>query len=495
MAKTEIGSPGLAEFSGQIQADFLREWRGKEAYKRANEMRLNSPIVGALLLSVEYSIRKVDWFFSSDQGHDDPRLALLNEAREAMSLSWNDHIAEAVTFLPFGFSIFEIVYQVVGGQWLWKKFAPRGQDTVRAWKFDENGGLAGFVQSAAPKYTEVEISIEDLIIYRTRVERGNPEGRSILRTAWIPYYFAKHMQQTEAIGIERGLDGFPVVKLPVDATTDESDANSDASKAAKIVRNIRNDEQAGIVLPFGWELDLMAPGSQSRLDADKVIRRYESRILMSTLSQFLMLGQEAVGSYALSSDQTSFFAMSMNAVADIVSETFTKYAIPRLLKLNGYDAQGLRLEHTPAGDVDLTKITDLLSRAGANITWRPEDEMWLREVGGMPKIEQEEIEEAAEEKAERAEELAERLAQMNEARGNQADPDGMFRGERKVTIVTDPSGPQRHTIFAANPPDEVARRKMERKLNRQLTSFQDELRKKILKAGKQFRSGSHLDNT
>jgi len=52
MAQTlkEIGNTGLAEFSGQIHEDFLRELRGAEGYKRYNEMRLNSAVVGALLL-------------------------------------------------------------------------------------------------------------------------------------------------------------------------------------------------------------------------------------------------------------------------------------------------------------------------------------------------------------------------------------------------------------------------------------------------------------
>lgn len=493
---SEIGSSGLAEFSGQIQADFLREWRGVDAYKRANEMRLNSPVVGALLLAIENSIRKVEWFFSSGEGADDPRLQLLNDSREAMSLSWNDHITEALTFLPFGFSIFEIVYQPLNGQMLWRKFAPRGQDTVLRWLFDDNGGLSGFTQQAPPQYKAVDIPIESLLIYRARVERGNPEGRSILRTAWIPYYFAKHMQQTEAIGIERGLDGLPTITLPENATTDEKDDNSDASKAAKTVRNIRNDEQAGVVIPYGWKLDLLAPGAQSRLDADKVIRRYESRILMSTLSQFLMLGQESVGSYALSNDQSSFFAMSVNAVADIISDTFTKYAIPRLMKLNGYDAKGLRMEHTPAGDVDLGKITTMLAQAGSFITWRPEDEAWLRKVGGMPKIDEETVKARQAEKEARAKALQEALAKANAAKpaqpGDGSEPP-QPSGDGTQPPSNDGKQPQ-STKMAASPADADERRKLERKLRRQIADWQEQQAQKIIKAAKQFRGGSHLDN-
>lgn len=55
---------------------------------------------------------------------------------------------------------------------------------------------------AAPNYEVVPIPIEKLLIYRTRMERGNPEGRSLLRPAWIFYYYTKNLQQIEAIGFE-----------------------------------------------------------------------------------------------------------------------------------------------------------------------------------------------------------------------------------------------------------------------------------------------------
>src|SRR5512138_944586 len=100
----EIGVTGLEDFSGQIREDFLRELRGKEGYKRYNEMRLNSPVVGALLLAIEQAIRGVKWQYTSSDGEDDPRLALLNDSLQVMSHSWNDHVVEALGFLPFGFS-------------------------------------------------------------------------------------------------------------------------------------------------------------------------------------------------------------------------------------------------------------------------------------------------------------------------------------------------------------------------------------------------------
>lgn len=472
MAKNsnEIGRTGLDQFSGTIQADFLREMRGSEAYKKFQEMRLNSAVVGGLLLAIRQPVLAMEWTPASDV-ENDPRLEILHASINNMSYSWPDHIAEALLFLPFGYYPFEIVYERGENGWiLWRKFSPRGQDTVARWQFSDDGGIEGFYQRV--NWTEEKfIPIDKTILYRINCERNNPEGRSILRPAWTSYYYAKHIAQAEAIGLERGLDGFPVITLPDGASTNEDDANSDASKAAEFVRNIRNDEQAGMVLPNGWTLELLAPGAQSRLDADKVIRRYEARILMSALAQFLNLGQEGVGSLALSKDQTDFFAMSINATADVITDAVTKYAIPRLMKLNGYDAEGLSLTHTPAAQEDISQLGTTLQQLAPFITMTAEDEVWLRQIMRMPERAVEDIEADMLEKQERKDAFTE-----------------MFKKNTDKADGKEDAKPQeKYTLFAASAPDEAKRRKIEREFKAKLQAALEKSKKRVLKAAREYR--------
>ena len=403
----EIGVTGLTEWSGRIAEDFLKELRGKAGYKRYNEMRLNSPVIGSMLFAIEQSIRTVSWNYVSELGEEDPRVGFLEDALKGMTSSWNDHISEVLTMLPFGFAPFEIIYERVDGKIVWRKFGFRGQDTVVRWLFDDNGGMEGFEQRSQPDYRLVTIPIEKLILYRTRVEKNNPEGRSLLRTAWVPYYYAKNIMQIEAIGIERDLAGLPVITLPEGASTDESDSNSDYSKADKLVRNVRNDQQAGIVLPSPeWTFELASTEGTRNFNTDDVIRRYESRMLMSALAQFLILGQNSVGTQALASDMTDFWGMSVNATADIISESHTKFAMKKLLILNGMDHTGIKMEHSPAGDVDVGDMAVFLQQVGNKITWLPSDEQWLRGLANLPEADMALIE------AERAKQDEERNAFM-----------------------------------------------------------------------------------
>ena len=388
----EIGYTGLVQWQGRIQEDFLRDMRGKEGYKRFNEMRLNSPVVGAMLLAIEQAIRGIEWNYVSDDGEEDPRLEFLDECKKGMSHNWNDHITEVLTMLPFGYSPFEIVYKREGGKLIWRKFAMRGQDTVYRWDLDETGGLQGMIQQGAPDYRPINLPIEKMVLYRTRVEKNNPEGRSMLRSAWIPYYYAKNIMQVEAIGIERDLAGLPTITLPPGADTDESSSTSDYSKAHKMVRNVRNDEQAGIVLPSpDWTFELVSTGGSRQFDTDAIVKRYESRILMSVLAQFLMLGMDKVGTQALAEELTDFWSMSINATADVISETHTKYAVKRLLALNGLEPDGIRMEHSPAGQVDVGGLADIFQKMGNKITWLPSDETWLRGLLNLPEIDEDSI--------------------------------------------------------------------------------------------------------
>lgn len=393
----EIGETGLSVSMGVIRDEPLRELTGREAYKRYDEMRRNSPVVAAMLAAIEQAIRTASWHFASDLGEDDPRLDLLNDSLAGMSHSWNDHLSEALTMLPFGYSLFEIVYQRVGGRVMWRKFAPRGQDTIDRWSFDDEGGLQGAYQRTASNYQGVLLPIEKCLLYRTRVERNNPEGRSLFRPAWIPYYYLKNIQQAEAIGIERDLAGLPVITIPLSKADDKTERNN----AAKVVRNIRRDEQEGIVLVEGYSLQLLSTGGSRQFDTDKIIGRYEQRILMTALAQFLMLGQD-YGAYSLSKDQTDFFNMATCHLADVVAEVMTKFAIPRLMRLNGLPADGLRYEHTPVGDTDLVALADFLQKTGALITWTADDETWLRGVAKLPERTPEEIQEERDRKAEDA---------------------------------------------------------------------------------------------
>ncbi|MEJ2149904.1 MAG: hypothetical protein P8Z40_10525 [Chloroflexota bacterium] len=400
---TELGVSGLDYSHGYVDEEFLTPLRGSaQRYRAFNEMRQNSPVIAAGLLAVELSIRRVDWRLEGE----DERAEFIDGARGDMSTTWDDHIADALTMIPFGFAPFEIVYkrrlgplaegaasQFDDGRIGWRKLAFRSQDSLDRWAFDEAGGLQAMIQRAAPDWAEHVIPIEKLVLYRTSREKGNPEGRSLLRPAYVPYYYAKNLASIEAIGAERDLTGLPVVYMA--KTGDTASGKVDRTRAEELVRRVRADEQAGIVIPNpkddpdGWAFELVSSPGQKQTDIGAIISRHERRMALAFLAQFLMLGMDQVGSYSLSSDHSDFFGMAIGALAESIAQTFSQYAIPRLLLLNGMrldDPPTLR--PGPVGTPELNHIGGFLANLVSSGVMVPDDDLeaWVRDMIDAPPV-------------------------------------------------------------------------------------------------------------
>jgi hypothetical protein len=257
--------------------------------------------------------------------------------------------------------------------------------------FDETGDILGMIQNPPPDYLLRFIPREKALHLRTTIFKDNPEGRSVLRNAYRSWWFVKNIQQIEAIGIERDLAGLPVLIPP--EGVDIWDLNDPAmaamfQQAKNVVSSIRRDEQEGVILPFGWELTLMASAGSRQFDTTQVITRYETRMAMSVLSDVVMMGQDKVGSYALAITKKDLLTVGIGAFLDIMSEGFNTQVIPKLWELNGRKDEMPKLCHGNPETIDLDTLGNFINRigrAGAPIDWETALP-WMNEQAGMPKV-------------------------------------------------------------------------------------------------------------
>jgi len=414
MALQEIGSSGLNEFGGVVYEEFLKQLQGTRGIKIYQEMSSNDAVIGAILFVIDMLIRQVKWDvvpFSQESG-DVNRAEFLKTVLSDMSMTWEDTISEIMSMLTYGWSYHEIVYKVRLGSNAdsslsskysdgligWRKLPIRSQDTLYEWRFDEHAGLQGMVQSAPPDWIPKFIPVEKALLFRTQVRKGNPEGRSILRNAYRSWYFKKHIEEIEGIGIERDLAGLPVAWVPPQLLSSKATAEdlSVLSAVKKIVTNVRRDEQEGIIFPLvydetghkAYDFALLSTGGRRNFDTGAVISRYDQRIAMTVLADFILLGQSNVGSFALSSNKTTLFATALGAWLDSIAAVFNRYAIPRLFKLNGYAEE--RLPELKPGDIVMPSLTELgeyinkLSGAGINLSQDVQLENHLRRLANLP---------------------------------------------------------------------------------------------------------------
>ncbi len=341
--RTTMGRSGLKwSAPGYIEEEFLIQLRGSRGIKTYREMSDNDPIVGACLYAIRQILREVRWSVKAADPKADPKTdpdaIFLDENMRGMTHSWGDFISESMSMFIYGWAWFEQVFRLrEDGRAVWKKLPLRAQSSLESWIMDDYGETLGLRQRPAPDYQLREIPLSKSIHLRTESRANNPEGRSILRNAYRPWYFRKNLQEIEAIGIERDLVGLPLMTLPEGMKVDDdTEENKVAVQWAKdIVTNIRRDEQAGLVLPFGWAFELVASPGSKQFDVNKTIDRYSKEIAISLLAQFIMLGMERTGSYALAKELIDMFYDSLEGFADYIASAFNRQAVPLLFRVNG----------------------------------------------------------------------------------------------------------------------------------------------------------------
>lgn len=414
----EIGRIGQNRFYGGgspsvFYEEFLPELSGSKGVQAYKEMADNDATVGAILFAIEMLMRNAEFSIEPGGNKDIDKAAaeFVDQCLNDMERTWSDTLSEILSFLTFGWSYHEIVYKRRGGKTSspvtnskysdgligWRKLPIRAQETLYGWEYKgDTDDLIGMTQNPPPHFAQVTIPIEKALHFRTRSRKDNPEGRSILRTAYRAHYFKKRIEEIEGYGIERDLAGFPVLYSPADLPiwdTEDPEMMATLARAEAIVSSIRRDAREGLVLPGGengWKLELVTSGSRRQFDTNAIIDRYDKRIATSVLADFVMLGQAQVGSFALADSKTKIFALAIGTYLDVICEVFNNQGIPRLIDINGDAFKGItdypKMVHGDIEEPDLDKFANFVNTMiGAGVL-QPDDQLEevVRRVGGLP---------------------------------------------------------------------------------------------------------------
>ena len=402
-AKQTLGVAGDNTHNGQIRADeFLPELRGSKAVRKYREMRDNDATIGAVMYSVEQILRDVE--LTVKPVDDSPAAKVeadfVTSVLDDMDHTLDDHIAEALSYLSYGFGWFEVIYKrrvgptersdkkhskYTDGRLGVKKIASRAPWTIN--KFDVNqktGDVLGIQQSVGLMNGRNYIPLNKSLYYRTTTLNGDPSGRSILRNAYTSYEYLNNLQSIEAIAVERELAGIPVARIPAEYLSGDASAAQTGfvRDLQQILRDVKFNEQGYIVLPSDTypdkdgapsttrlvDIELMASNGKRNIEIGPMINRYQHDIARSVLSEFLLLGTSG-GSYALSKSKTDLFLRALESYIQAIVDVLNKQLVERLWELNGlnYDL----MPKIEAGDVaphDLREVSSFLRNLnGADI--------------------------------------------------------------------------------------------------------------------------------
>lgn len=334
MSLTEVGYTGLKVSAGIIYEEARRDLRWPQSIKTFKEMA-HDPTIAAALKAIELMISKVKWSVVPPPQATEKqktRAKYVEECMHDMEHSWFHFLKEVCSVFTYGFSIHEKVYRrrwkrngskyndgLVG----LRKLPIRSQDTVYRWLYAPDGrDLVAVKQSLGlmndqMRYTDaywgqqpLTIPRENFMLFRTDAYKDNPEGRSPLLSVFGPWKVRVALEEIEAIGYSRNMSGVPHLELHP-KYMDPNGSDDDKRVFAyyqNIIRNMHNNEQAGLITPLMYDpeskqplfkFSLLSVPNSGAQHIKEAITRYDNKILTALLSDILRLGQDQVGSYSL----------------------------------------------------------------------------------------------------------------------------------------------------------------------------------------------------
>jgi hypothetical protein len=183
---------------------------------------------------------------------------------------------------------------------------------------------------------------------------------------------------------------------------------------------------------------LMTSGGARQFDTNTIISRYEQRILMTVLADFIMVGHQDTGSYALHVDKTGIFRTALNSIVKSVADVFNRTEIPRLFALNGWSIDRLpKLTPTDVDPPDLAQLGAFIQQmTSAGMTFFPDQDLegFLRTTAKLPPISPEMAAEREQQQAQQqAMETAQQQMELAQAhQGLQSGEQQMDQGDQQM---------------------------------------------------------------
>jgi len=258
--------------------------------------------------------------------------------RQRGRFNWKNHVRQALCMVQYGHMYFEQVYRIdEQGRARLAKLGPRMPQSLAAITLDKNGDLVSIAQYAMGTLQGffvgggmgaagggTPIPANRLVAYIHEPEGGAWIGQSVLRPVYKNWMIKDRLLRVQAQTIERNGMGIPIYELAPQET--------DTAPGQAIATGLRAGDSSGAAIPNGANLRL--EGIQGAIpNADIPIRYHDEQMARAVLAHFLNLGTQT-GSWALGSTFADFFVMSLQTLADTISDTANAHIIEDLVDLN-----------------------------------------------------------------------------------------------------------------------------------------------------------------
>ena len=396
----QVGTAALQSIKDEAERAKVRELRWPTCIHTYETMRNDPTVATALALKQQALERAFSKFYidfnktstKSKEAADFIKYNFSNLQNQTL----RQIASTASDFNVYGFSCFEKVFtKINNGKYLDKyqyklnklahrpqatldyrepfKFSQEGREVIGIWQnpnaFEDNYGMVFFdwMKNIDPSGTgAVFIDIKKVTMFNLNATESNPMGRSPLIACYKPFREKVVIENLEVVGVTKELGG--VLELKIPSSILQKAALNPSGQESVFLKQLMTDaanahkgEQSYFILPSDvqpgnspqYSMDLKGvEGGSSKNNTTTLINERKKLILDVFGAGFVNLGQEGVGSYALSEGKQSLHSRFVERDVDIIEEVFNKDIIPQLLALNGIYLSDEDIPKLHAGEID-----------------------------------------------------------------------------------------------------------------------------------------------
>ena len=353
---SDVSSPpksprGFRSESGQAHPTFvfdgsyakvpdLVEGTDLETYDRMT----GDPSVAAVMRSVELPIYRATYDIEPPPEPTELEKMQAKVVRESLFeyMSWPDTLKGALTYLKNGFSVQEYTLEYRDGYWLPRTISYRPASSIT----EESGTIARDKRGRLKYLTQLVDGQRHLLKRKQLIicslDTPSPEywrGRSLLYSAYKPWYIKEKMEIINSISQDRWGAGIVKVDMPPLDTLREAGIDIDEnhplySLAEKAAQNVRSGENAYTIVPPSWKLGIL-DRSGNPTDPLPFIKELKEDIYISVLAGQLKLGgSDTTGSKALGVTFLDMFLHAVESWGQGIPDAYNRDLIRTIVDVN-----------------------------------------------------------------------------------------------------------------------------------------------------------------
>jgi hypothetical protein len=363
--ESTIAVGGTAVYGGYLQPNETNaELTGRAKYKLFSDAIANVAIIAAGVRLLLNLVANAEWKAeapkdSGEEGEEFAQRALdtLNDMRRP----WHRVVRRLAGHRFHGFA---------AGEWVAKRNEDGGigfkdvialpQVTIQRWHIDNDGWMAGCIQTSPQTGKDVSIPREKMVYVVDDALNDSPEGLGLLRHVSDSVKRLQRLQELEQFGYAGDLRGIPIGRAPL-MELDKAVKAKTITKAraeelvagleAFVKSHIKNPDLGMLldstpykgtgenrtpVAALQWGIELLDGGSYSLDAVAKAIVRIQREIARVLGVEHLMLGENSAGSRSLSEDKTQAFALLVDGTLKEIRTAVEKDMLEPLWELNGW---------------------------------------------------------------------------------------------------------------------------------------------------------------